>query len=248
MYEIGFKQGFGDFVVDVTGYYRDVRDWISTSPIITTAQPGVNYVVYANRDYANTRGLTLSLSRSFEDHFGFDAAYTFQVVDGSNSNPADEFFASQGNSQPTIALLPLNWDQRHKLAGAFYVGGSTWGASTRFRFESGFPYTPTFLEAATSGSDVQPEFPTNSRRIPSAWEVDLSLYKEFPVGRLRPRIFADVFNVFDRRNVNSVFADTGEPDVTSLQLQTTAFDPGFFMQPNHYREPRRIQVGLEFQF
>ena len=248
MYEIGFKQGFGDFVVDVTGYYRDVRDWISTSPIITTAQPGVNYVVYANRDYANTRGLTLSLSRSFEDHFGFDAAYTFQVVDGSNSNPADEFFASQSNSQPTIALLPLNWDQRHKLAGAFYLGGSTWGASTRFRFESGFPYTPTFLEAATSGSDVQPEFPTNSRRIPSAWEVDLSLYKEFPVGRLRPRIFADVFNVFDRRNVNSVFADTGEPDVTSLQLQTTAFDPGFFMQPNHYREPRRIQVGLEFQF
>ena len=248
MYEIGFKQGFGDFVLDVTGYYRDVRDWISTSPTITTAQPGVNYVVYANRDYANTRGLTLSLSRSFRDHYGFDASYTFQVVDGSNSNPADEFFASQSNAQPTIALLPLNWDQRHKAAGAFYLGGDTWGASTRFRIESGFPYTPTFLAASTSGNDVQPEFATNSRRIPGTYEFDLSIYKEFPLGRLTPRVFLDVFNVFDRRNVQSVFSDTGEPDVTILQLQTSAFDPGFFLQQTNYREPRRIQLGLEFKF
>ncbi|NNE34610.1 MAG: TonB-dependent receptor, partial [Rhodothermales bacterium] len=201
MYEIGFKQGFGELVLDVTGYYRDVRDWISTSPLITTVQPGINYVIYANRDYANTRGVTLSLKRNFVDGYGFDASYTYQVVEGSNSNPADEFFASQGNSQPTLALLPLNWDQRHKLAGAFYLGGDTWGSSTRFRFESGFPYTPSFLQAANSGNDVQPEFPGNSRRQPPTYEFDLSFYKEFPLGRLTPRLFLDVFNVFDRRNV-----------------------------------------------
>ena len=248
MYEIGFKQGFGGFIVDVTGYYRDVRNWISTSPVILTAQPGVSYVVYANRDYANTRGLTLSLSRTFRDSYGFDASYTFQVVDGSNSNPADAFFSSLGNNQPTLALLPLNWDQRHKFSGAFYLGGDTWGASTRFRIESGFPYTPTFLEAATSGNDVQPEFPTNSRRIPATYEFDLSLYKDFQLGRLTPRVFVDVFNIFDRRNVQSVFSDTGEPDVTIQQLQTGSFDPGFFVQQTNYREPRRIQAGIEFKF
>ncbi|MEZ4697151.1 MAG: TonB-dependent receptor [Rhodothermales bacterium] len=248
MYEIGFKQGFGPIVIDVTGYYRDVRNWISTSPLITTAQPGVNYVIYANRDYANTRGLTLSLRRNFEDHYGFDASYTFQVVEGSNSNPADEFFASQSNSQPTLALLPLNWDQRHKVAGAFYVGGSSWGGSTRFRFESGFPYTPTFLQAANSGNDVQPEFPSNSRRMPAKYEFDITAYKEFRLAGVTPRLFVEVYNLFDRRNVVNVFSDTGEPDVTLFQLQTSAFDPGYYVRPGNYSEPRRIQVGVEFKF
>lgn len=248
MYEIGFRQGFGDYVIDVTGYYRDVRNWVSTSPLILTALPGVTYVVYTNRDYANTRGVTLSLSKRFADDFGFDTSYTYQVVEGSNSNPGDEFFSLQSNAQPTLALLPLDWDQRHKLAGAVYYAQDTFGGSLRFRVESGFPYTPTFAEAALVGNDVQPEFPRNSRRIPSAFEVDLNVYKEFEVGRLRPRVFLEVFNVLDARNVNSVFADTGEPDVTLDQLRTGSFDPGYYVRPDHYVEPRRIQLGLEVKF
>lgn len=248
MYEIGFRQGVGDFVIDLTGYYRDVRDWVSTSPLILTSLPGVTYVIYTNRDYSNTRGVTLSLSKRFSDHYGFDASYTFQVVDGSNSNPQDEFFATQANNQPTLALLPLEWDQRHKLAGAFYVGADSYGGAIRFRFESGFPYTPSFESAAIVGNDVQPEFPSNSRRIASTYEVDLNLYKEFPMGRVRPRVFLEVFNLLDTRNVNSVFTDTGEPDVTIDQLRATAFDPGFYVRPDHYREPRRVQLGIEVRF
>ena len=248
MYEIGFKQGFGDFVLDVTGYYRDVRNWVSTSTLIQTSQPGVNYVVYANRDYANTRGATVSIARRFTDMYGFDASYTFQVVEGSNSNPADEFFSSQSNAEPTLALLPLNWDQRHKVAGAFYVGGENWGSSVRFRFESGFPYTPTFLESAIVGNDVRPEYSTNSRRMPPTYEFDLTLYREFDLGRVRPRVFVEVYNLLDRRNVVNVFTDSGEADVSVAQLQTSSFDPGFFVRPDFYSEPRRIQAGLEFKF
>ena len=248
MYEIGFKQGLGEFVVDVTGYYRDVRNWVSTSTLIQTSQPGVNYVVYANRDYANTRGVTLSLSRRFIDMYGFDASYTFQVVEGSNSNPADEFFSTQSNAEPTLALLPLNWDQRHKVSGAFYVGGESWGSSVRFRFESGFPYTPTFLESAIVGNDVRPEYATNSRRMPHTYELDLTVYKEFKMGPVQPRFFVEVYNILDRRNVVNVFTDSGEADVSIAQLQTTSFDPGFFVRPDFYSEPRRIQAGLQFNF
>lgn len=248
MYEIGFKQGIGDFVVDVTGYYRDVRSWVSTSIPIETYLPGINYVVFTNRDYANTRGVTVSLKRSYINNFGFDLSYTYQVVDGSNSNPADEFFSLQSNNQPTLALLPLNWDQRHKLAGAVYMGGSSWGGSFRFRFEDGFPYTPSFPQAAIVGNDVQPEFPRNSRRIPSSFEVDLSAYYELDLGTLRPRVFLEVYNVLDARSVVGVFSDTGEPDVTLDQLRTGQFDAGWFVQPGNYSEPRRIQLGVDFRF
>ena len=248
MYELGFRQGFGAFVLDVTGYYRDVRDWVSTSPLILTALPGVTYVVYTNRDYANTRGITLSLQRRFAEHYGFDMSYTFQVVEGSNSNPADEFFARQSNNQPTLALLPLSWDQRHKVAGAFYAGHGAWNGSLRFRMESGFPYTPTFESAALVGNDVQPEFPQNSRRMAATFEVDLNLTRTFDLGRLQPKVFIEVFNLLDTRNVANVFSDTGEPDVTVDQLRLGAFDPGFFVRPENYREPRRVQMGLELRF
>ena len=248
MYEIGFKQGFGEFVMDVTGYYRDVRSWVSTSSPILTVLPGINYVVYTNRDYANTRGLTVSLKRNYVENWGFDLSYTYQVVEGSNSNPSDEFFSLQANNQPTLALLPLDWDQRHKIAGALYTGGDAWGGSLRFRLEGGFPYTPSFAQAAVVGNDVQPEFPRNSRRIPATFEIDLNLYKEFDLGFVQPRIFLEIFNLLDTRNVQGVFSDTGEPDVTLDQRRTTIFDPGFYVRPGHYREPRRIQLGIDFRF
>ena len=247
MYEIGLRQGIGEFVMDVTGYYRDVRNWVSTSPLIATELPGVSYVVYANRDYANTKGVTVSLSRAFIDNYGFDASYTFQVAEGSNSDPSEEFFALQGNQQPRLALLPLSWDQRHKLAGSFYVGGSNWGASVLGVWASGFPYTPSFSEAANVGSDVEPEFPTNSRRIPSTFQVDFTAYRELDLGGVRPRVFVQVYNVFDRRNVVSVYGDTGKPDVTFDQPIFSA-DPGYFVRPQHYAEPRRVHVGLELKF
>ncbi len=248
MYELGFRQGLGDYVVDVTVYNRDIRNWVSTSVILQTARPGVNYTVFTNRDYANTRGVTLTLKRHFRDHYGFDVNYTFQVVEGSNSNPADELIALRNNQEPSLQLLPLNWDQRHKVAGAVYYGEAGWGGALRFRLESGFPYTPFFPEAALVGSDVPPEFPTNSRRMPWTFEVDLNLQKTFDLGVVRPRLFVDVFNLLDTRNVQAVFADTGKPDVTVTQFQTGSFDPGYFVRPDFYREPRRIQVGIGFDF
>lgn len=247
MYEIGVRQAIGPFVVDVTGYYRDVRDWVSTSPLITTEIPGVNYVIYANRDYANTRGLTVMLEKQYAGNYGFNVNYTFQVVEGSNSNPDEEFQALQGNQQPALALLPLGWDQRHKVAGSVFVGGKTWGASVLAVFGSGFPYTPDFSEAVLVGEDVPPEFPQNSRRIPSTFQVDVSASKSFDLGPISPRVFLQVYNLLDARNANGVFGDTGEPDVT-LNAPFGSSDPGFYVRPDFYTEPRRAHLGLEFKF
>ena len=247
MYEIGVKQAIGPVVVDLTAYNRDVRSWVSTSRLIESELPGVTYVVYANRDYANTRGVTLSLSRAFANHYGFDLNYTFQVVDGSNSDPAEEFFAAGREEEPRLALLPLAWDQRHKVAGSLYVGGRSWGAAVLAVWGSGFPYTPTFEEAARFGSDVEPEFPTHARRQPASFQVDLDIYKEFSIGRLRPRIFLQIFNVLDRRNALSVYGDTGAPDVT-FSAPLVSADAGYFTRPNFFSEPRRIHLGLRFRY
>ena len=247
MYEIGIKQAIRSVVVDLTAYNRDVRSWVSTSRLIETELPGVTYVVYANRDYANTRGATLSLRRDYADGYGFDMSYTFQVVDGSNSNPDEEFFAAANQQEPRLALLPLAWDQRHKVAGALFVGGKNWGGSALMVWGTGFPYTPSFEEAALVGSDVQPEFPTHARRQPSTLQVDVDLFREFNLGRVRPRVFVHIFNVLDARNALAVYGDTGRPDVT-FSAPLVSADTGYFSRPNFFSEPRRVHAGIRVQF
>ena len=244
MYELGLKQGIGDFVVDVTGYYRDVRNWVGVSPPIATELPGVTYTVYQNRDYANTRGVTLSVKRNYLRGYGYDLNYTFQVVDGGLSDGEAQFF--QGNNAELV-LLPLDWDQRHKVAGSLYAGGKNWGGSVLAQFGTGFPYTPSFPQAENVGPNVQPAYAGNSRRIPATFQVDANVYREFRVGGVRPRLFAQVYNLLDRRNVQGVYGDTGRPDVTQGQ-RTGEYDPGFFVNPSFYAEPRRVHVGVEFNF
>ncbi|RMD95306.1 MAG: hypothetical protein D6813_00620 [Calditrichaeota bacterium] len=62
-----------------------------------------------------------------------------------------------------------------------------------------------------------------------------------------------IFNLFDRRNEIKVFKDTGRAGHT-LDIFTTGEARGFntleefFLLPDFYSEPRRVQLGLDFSF
>ena len=248
MYEIGLQQGIGPVIADITGFYRDVRNWVSTPPApIETHLPGVAYVIYANRDYSNVRGVTLSLEKQFANHYSFSVNYTYQVAEGSNSGPEQEFFARRNGEPATIALAPLNWDQLHTLNGSMFVGGSGWGVSALARYGSGYPYTPAFSQAVEQGANVVGTLPTNSRRRPTTLRIDMYGYKDLPtLAGVTPRLFAQAYNVLDARNANSVYSDTGLPNVTLTPVPSA--DPGYYARPSYYSEPRRIQLGVELKF
>ena len=68
-YELGLQQQIlSDYKIDVTAFYRDVRNWVTTSGVITTYIPGATYAMHVNRDYSNVRGVTLSLGKRFRDN------------------------------------------------------------------------------------------------------------------------------------------------------------------------------------
>ncbi|MGH7456667.1 MAG: TonB-dependent receptor domain-containing protein, partial [bacterium] len=120
-YELGLKQQISDNIgIDLTGYYRDIRDWISTSPPIPTHSAGVTYSKGINRDFANARGITLIITRRLANGFAFDVDYTYQIVQGTNSSPQDEYLALTAGAEPRKKLSPLNWDQRHAFNLNFY--------------------------------------------------------------------------------------------------------------------------------
>lgn len=253
MYEIGFRQEFSnDYMIDVTGFYRDVRDWITAGPPIAT-QIGVTYSIYTNKDYANVKGITLTFNKRFTNNFSFDLNYTFQVADGTNSRPEDEFFIYQGNAEPSLFLMPMDWDQNHLLNASFYTGFDGWGASLIARYGTGLPYTPSLTESKAqtlSGGG----FLENSRRIPAQFTLDLKLDKTFDLMGFDITAFLRIFNLLDNRIPVRVWGDSGQPDYT-IELQNVSYDPNrpntpeeYIKYPDHFGEPRNVQFGIDLAF
>lgn len=255
MYEIGLQQQVTDHMsFDITGYYRDIRDWVSVGPPKETQVAGVSWSEYVNRDYANVRGLSLVVDRRLYDHFGFNLNYTFQVAEGSNSDPNAEFFAYQNNEDPTQVILPLDWDQRHTLNASLMVGGKGWMLSLLGQYGSGYPYSPYINIATRTGRNVANNLPQNSRRKPATYNLDLRANKSVQVGGIDANFFLRVFNLLDIQNPNNVYADTGEPDYTtearnvSEQAERNNTVEEYLKHPEWYVPPREIQWGVEVNF
>ena len=253
MYEIGFRQEFFDeYAIDFTGFYRDVRDWITAGPIIQTYNL-VTYSIFTNKDYENVKGITVTFNKRFSNNFSFDLNYTYQVVEGSNSSPEDEYNAAIGSGEPSLFLIPMDWDQNHLLNASLFVGIDGWGASLLARYGTGLPYTPSVTQY-TADRGITSGLLRNSRYRPSQFSIDLKLDKSFNLGGLDITAFLKIFNLLDNRVAVNVFGDTGQPDFTT-ETQTVGYDPNrpntveeYVKYPDHYGEPRNVQLGFEFSF
>ena len=250
-YEIGLQQQLmPGFAINVTGYYRDIRDWVSSGPTYPTANPTIRYGTWVNRDFAISKGITFSAQYAVNRQLQLSADYTFSVAEGTNSDPAAEFFqaVSRGDTAGvgiTKFLTPLDWDRRHVLNGSAYYTGDNWGGSILAKFRTGTPYTPDTSIPDDVGINASTDVLTNSLVKPSQFTIDLNLYKNFMISGQTLKLFMNVYNLLDAQNVSNVYADSGDPD-QPLRFPAN-FDEGFYDNPTFFNEPRRIQVGIEFQ-
>jgi len=254
MYEIGFRQRISnDYVIDVTGYYRDIRNWVTTSAAPITTLNGVTYSMYVNRDYSNIKGITVNFTKNFSNHFSINLNDTYQYAEGSNSNPDDAFRAAQNNQAPVIFLLPLNWDQRNNLNLNFLVGDNDWNVSLIARYGTGLPYTPSITQY-TSDRGLSSGYLPNTQYRPAQFTLDLYANKTITIVGSDITLFLRVFNLLDSRNVVNVFGDTGEPNFTT-QVNGVSEDPArpntvaeYIKYPWYYAAPRLVQTGIKFSF
>ncbi len=256
MYEIGFRHTFfEDYLLDITLFYRDIRDYVTAGPMIETRN-GVGYSIYVNRDYSNVKGVTLYFSKRFSNYFSFDLNYTYQFAEGTSSTPEEDFYAQRDNREPTLYLLPLDWDQRHLLNANLYVGSTNWGGSLIARYGTGLPYTPSVTQF-TADRGLTSGFRKNSARKPNQFSVDMKLHYTFNIGTGHGlTAFLRVFNLFDTKVVVNVFTDTGKPDFTteaeSLRGVNDPHRPNtieeYLTYPWNYGAPRLVQFGLSYNF
>ena len=248
MYEIGLQQVlFPNVALDLTLYYRDIRNWLGME-IINTYE-GFKYARFINRDYANVYGLIISLDKRFADYFSLKIDYTYQIAEGNASDP----FAVYNNNQtsPPVeenkTVVPLDWDQRHTLNVQLNVGNpGDWTAGIIYRFGSGWPYT----EDVKVSKGVRFE---NGGIKPATHYVDLRLEKVFSVGNYDISAFLWVYNLPDILNEETVYGTSGRANV-DLNTQYAGEIVGlntieqYVNNPGFYSTPREIRLGATLGF
>jgi len=256
-YEIGLQQQLTQNVgVDVTVFYKDIRDLVQTSPLVDTPIPSVKYSMYINSDYGNVRGFTLSLKKRQSAFFSAWVDYTYQVAEGTYSNPNDAYIAYVGQQEPRLAMIPLEWDQRHTLNGRLIFTRSSWTASLVGRYWTGMPYTPTFPIGVSIGAGALKGLRENSSRLPDQKSVDLFIQKRLHAAGLQCDFFVNVYNLLDTRDDTQVWTDTGTADyTTTITPERIPYNPlrigtvqNYITRPDWYTAPRWIQAGVAIGF
>ena len=256
-YEVGLSQQIAEQTgLDVTIFYRDIRDWVGTSPIQKTARTSVSYVTYENKDYSNVRGFNVKVERRLTKYWGARIDYSYQVAEGSYSNPTDAFNAMRSNMEPRLNLIPLNWDQRHTLNAQLLTRFHNWTATIIAKYNTGTPYSPSFAISEAVGSTSYTGLTENSARKPQIYSYDLYITKMFNLKNIRLTYFLYVYNLFDQRGELNVYSDTGTASYTTnprienvapvKERIGTVVD--YYSRPDFYIAPRQIQTGLSIGF
>ena len=248
-YEIGIQYKIDSFsALDMTMYFRDIRDLTGTRSDVIFTYNGATYNRYENSDFAFIKGLVLSYKKQFLNGFSTTFDYTFQQAKGTASDPFDAYNSSLSNQFAEIYIIPLNWDQRHTINATLYYDSKNWGLGLIGKIGSGQPYTP-FI------SDNFSTLTTNSKTKPMTSNVDLRTYMSFP--KLNgTKIYVNIFNLFDHLNHVNVYNDSGVADRTIYEQE--ALDQNtdelintiedYFNNETFYSSPRRIEVGFRIEF
>lgn len=250
--ELGLQQQLTDDIsVDITGYFRDIRNLAGTLNEVEYVFGGTAvYSKYVNSDFGFVRGIVLSVDKRFAGGINATLDYTFQIAKGNAADPATAFNLRNGGVLPETQLIPLPWDQRHTLNITLnYVGQAEWGASFIFQFGSGTPYTPR--QVANAG-----QLAYNSEIKPEVYNLDVRIYKDFKFGATTLSLFLRANNLLDIKNAYGVFDDTGLPDYSLDEQRLLEINPpqrvstveDWYTRPSFYSEPRRIEFGATISF
>jgi len=274
-YEVGFERQLGDRAkLDVTAYYKDVKDLVEITSIPSFPNA---FSSYRNRDFATIKGLDIGWTMRRTNHIATSINYSLSYAQGTGS-----VSNSQGNiawtaSNPPKQTAPLDFDQRHKISLNidWELGkgeGPSWGTwkvlentsvNVLYNIGSGTPYTPTSIynEVTLANVNSSPVGPLNSRSGPWTSNMDLKATRGFELGGTKFEGFVWVLNVLDSRNAFNVYTGTGSPFSTGW-LNTTdgqqfLADTGAEGQlrydlaqnnPNLYSNPRLVRFGVRASF
>jgi outer membrane receptor protein involved in Fe transport len=225
--------------LSTTLFYKDQYNYATS--FIYDADP-TPYAMFVNGDYANSRGIEITMDKRFSNYWAVQINYTFSRAEGNANDEYTHWYESYAASVygtfPSKKTITMPWDQPHTLNFIVNVRKpGSWGINIIGNLGSGLPYTPT--DARGRRIDE-----TNSARKPPTVNVDLRINKDFRFRKFTLRLFSDVYNALNYKNVIYVFSSTGKPNQSANPNASLEWQD----RPHYYGAPRHIEIGLDILF
>ncbi len=266
-YEMGLQQQLTENLkVELTGYYKDVRDYIYFQTVYTNT--GREYEVLTNLAYSNVRGASFRLERrrNKADMFYGTLDYTFQIAEGNRTEPEDEIFFSEASGKLSETyLVPLSFDRSHVLNITFGLyDNNNWTFGLIYNLQSGSPYTPKYPPSV-----VPITFEQRSANQLIQHNLDFKFEKFFKTGDFDWSVFLWISNVLDNLNERTVYASTGRALSTieetnnptqfnNIRNRIEGGEKGLFDiseidnyysgRPERVSRPREVRLGFSLNF
>ena len=256
-YSFGVKYAMSEnYSLDVSGYFKDEFDKVNSSQI--TLESGLTRQQYQNSDYGRSRGFELTLEKRGGGYVNGSLSYVYAFAFGKASQTNQNYMSDFEISREPLSEAALDNDIRHRINTNVQVFVPTsvkprlfgvpipngWSLATTVVIESGRPFTPARDYpnlSLTSGEDIQ----TNSLRMPGIFNVDVRFTKDFKFVGLDYSMIVWVENIFDSRNVNTVYSNTGRPDTRQNQSQIIRGGTSYDLDPYNWDYGRQIRLGIE---
>ena len=287
-YELGFAKTLSlRSALKISAFYKELRDMIQITNVLS-AYPA-QYYTYDNLDFGTVKGMSVNYDLRRTNNVQLTANYTLQFADGTGSS-ATSGASLVNTGQPNLrTTIPLSYDQRHAISasidysygegkdydGPIWFGSKVFqnaGANIMLSAGSGTPYSKqsNITQEAASGindrSTLQGSL--NGSRLPWQFRLNAKINKEFQIKWNDKKssfvnVYLQVQNLFDAKNIISVYRATGNPEddgyLTSSAAQNaieSQNDPQAFRylyslavnNPSNYSLPRMWRAGLSVSF
>jgi len=225
-YEAGVQIKLSEDVsVDISAFYREMTNLVGVR-YIQSANYGRGATVTDNFDYASAKGVEIVLNKRFSNHFSIKANYTYSKSLVTSSTP----WAQLQILNPTYKTFTSDWDRPHTVNLDLYLElPNICDISMSGNFQSGFPYT------------IKTE--PNTERMPYIATIDLKLSKKIKLFNVTPEFYLNILNLANRKNIYSVYASSGKPDLP-LGIPRTPSNLNIYDIPSNYSPGRQIYLGF----
>ncbi len=268
LYEFGLTYRLArNWALDVKSYTKDISNQVGTTRL--RASLGLPVDLYDNKGYARARGLEFELYKRFTGFTSGKLTYTVQWANGYSSSAFEDYIRSINDFPNPIRERRLSWDVRHQVVfqGSFNVAPNRhpsifglrlpddWNITVLSRFSSGQPYTPFTLDPVVAQKTE------NTATGPPSFFTDVKIRKGFEAIGVHWSIFADIFNIFDYKNVQLAYGFntyTGKPyrfgdlDPQLISNHVYRYISWYEMltrlDPRQFGAGRHIKIGMRIDF
>ncbi len=255
-YSFGVKYAMSEnYSLDASGYFKDEFDKINSAQVQVG---GLTRQQYQNSDYGRSRGFEFTLEKRGGGYVNGQLSYTYAFAFGKASQTNQNYMSDFELSREPLSESALDNDVRHRINGNIQVFVPStvkprlfglpipngWSLALNCIIESGRPFTPDRSYpnlSLTTGEDIQ----TNSMRMPGVFNIDFRFTKDFEFIGIDYSVIMWVENIFDSRNVNTVYNNTGRPDTRQNQSQIIKGGTPYDLNPYNWDYGRQVRLGLE---